>query len=162
MQRSYVITMKIPKNIDTKDSTPFNQIFGGYMRQDVTCLHCKYVSTTYQHFMDLSLDIRYKKNSFILLYKMILSTRQADHIDTALAGYFRLEHLGQGEYECEKCHLVVPATKQYKIERPPLVLCIQLKRFNMMGGKNGRLVTLARKLNISSHVRLELETKFSF
>ena len=160
MQRSYVITMKIPKNIDTKDSTPFNQIFGGYMRQDVTCLHCKYVSTTYQHFMDLSLDIRYKKNSFILLYKMILSTRQADHIDTALSGYFRRENLGQGEnmYKCLKCHQQVSATKQYKIERPPLVLCVQLKRFNMMGGKNGRPVTLARKLNISSHVRLE----FSF
>ena len=81
--------------------------------------------------------------------------RQADHIDTALAGYFRRENLGQGEnmYKCEKCHQKVPATKQYKIERPPLVLCVQLKRFNMMGGKNGRPVTLARKLNITNHVR---------
>lgn len=87
--------------------------------------------------------------------------RQVDHIDTALAGYFRRENLGQGEdmYKCEKCHQKVPATKQYKIERPPLVLCIQLKRFNM-GGKDERHVTLARKLNISSHVRLE--TRFSF
>ena len=57
-------------------------------------------------------------------------------------------------YKCEKCLQKVPATKQYKIERPPLVLCIQLKRFNMMGGKNGRPVTLSRKLNISNHVRL--------
>ena len=70
MQRSYFITMKNPKNIDTKDTTPFNQIFGGYMRQDVTCLRCMRVSTTFQHFMDLQLDIRYKKNSFILLYTM--------------------------------------------------------------------------------------------
>merc|ERR1711936_1437137 len=52
-----------------------------------------------------------------------------------------------------KCKQKVPATKQYKIERPPLVLCIQLKRFNLMGGKNGRPVTLARKINISNHVR---------
>jgi len=140
LQRSYLISRKIPKNIDnyTKETTPFNQIFGGYMRQDVTCLRCKHVSTTFQHFMDLLLDIR-----------------QADHIDTALAGYFRRENLGQGEnmYKCEKCHQKVPATKQYKIERPPLVLCVQLKRFNMMGGKNGRPVTLARKLNITNHVR---------
>ncbi len=28
------------------------------MRQDVTCMRCKYVSTTIQHFMDLLLDIR--------------------------------------------------------------------------------------------------------
>ena len=88
--------------------------------------------------------------------------RQVDHIDTALAGYFRRENLGQGEdmYKCEKCHQKVPATKQYKIERPPLVLCVQLKRFNMMGGKNGRPVTLARKLNISSHVRWEINIIF--
>ena len=61
--------------------------------------------------------------------------------------------MGQDEnvYMCEKCHQKVPA--QYKIERPPQVLCVQLKRFNMMGGKNGRPVTLARKLNISNHVR---------
>ena len=56
-------------------------------------------------------------------------------------------------YKCEKCHQKVPATKQYKIERPPQVLCVQLKRFNMMGGKNGTPVTLARNLNISNHVR---------
>ena len=56
-------------------------------------------------------------------------------------------------YKCEKCHQKVPATTQFKIERPPQVLCIQLKRFNMMGGKDGRQVTLARKLNISNHVR---------
>ena len=93
---------------------------------------------------------------------MTLFTRQADHIDTALAGYFRRENLGQGEYKCGKCQQDVPATKQYMIQRPPLVLCVQLKRFNMMGGKNGRSVTLVRNLNISSHVRLELETIFSF
>ena len=61
LQKSYLISKKVPKNIDnySKETTPFNQIFGGYMRQDVTCLRCKYVSTTFQHFMDLLLDIRY-------------------------------------------------------------------------------------------------------
>jgi len=140
LQKSYLISRKVPKTVDnqTKETTPFNQIFGGYMRQDVVCLRCKHVSTTFQHFMDLLLDIR-----------------QADNIETALSCYFRRENLGQGEtmYKCEKCLQKVPATKQYKIERPPLVLCIQLKRFNMMGGKNGRPVTLSRKLNITNHVR---------
>jgi len=140
LQKSYLISRKVPKTIDnyTKETTPFNQIFGGYMRQDVVCMRCRHVSTTFQHFMDLLLDIR-----------------QADNIDSALGGYFKRENLGQGEnmYKCEKCKQKVPATKQYKIERPPLVLCIQLKRFNLMGGKNGRPVTLAKKLNISNHVR---------
>jgi len=142
LQKCYLVSRKLPKNIlvdnYTKETTPFNQIFGGYMRQDVTCMRCRHISTTFQHFMDLLLDIR-----------------QADNIDSALQGYFRRENLGQGEnmYKCEKCQQKVPATKQYKIERPPLVLCIQLKRFNLMGGKNGRPVTLARKINISNHVR---------
>jgi len=140
LQKSYLISRKVPKTVDnyTKETTPFNQIFGGYMRQDVVCMRCKHVSTTFQHFMDLLLDIR-----------------QSDNIDSALSGYFKRENLGQGEnmYKCEKCKQKVPATKQYKIERPPMVLCIQLKRFNLMGGKNGRPVTLARKINISNHVR---------
>ena len=54
-------------------------------------------------------------------------------------------------YKCEKCHQIVPATKQYKIERPPKVLCIQLKRFNMMGGKNSRKFTVANNLDISGY-----------
>ena len=60
LQRSYLISRKVPKTVDnqTKETTPFNQMFGGYMRQDVVCLRCKYVSTTFQHFMDLLLDIR--------------------------------------------------------------------------------------------------------
>ena len=60
LQKSYLISRKLPKTVDnqTKETTPFNQIFGGYMRQDVVCLRCKHVSTTFQHFMDLLLDIR--------------------------------------------------------------------------------------------------------
>ena len=61
LQKSYLISRKVQKNMDnySKETTPFNQIFGGYMRQDVTCLRCKHVSTTFQHFMDLLLDIRF-------------------------------------------------------------------------------------------------------
>ena len=61
LQKSYLISKKISLKIDnySKETTPFNQIFGGYMRQDVTCLRCKYVSTTFQHFMDVLLDIRW-------------------------------------------------------------------------------------------------------
>ena len=35
LQKSYLISRKVPKTVDnyTKETTPFNQIFGGYMRQ---------------------------------------------------------------------------------------------------------------------------------
>ena len=84
LQRSYLISRKIPKNIDnyTKETTPFNQIFGGYMRQDVTCLRCKYVSTTFQHFMDLLLDIRYGEDTplhCIALYNDYVNQTSGPH-----------------------------------------------------------------------------------
>ena len=35
LQRSYLMARKMPKTLDqySKETTPFNQIFGGYMRQ---------------------------------------------------------------------------------------------------------------------------------
>lgn len=60
LQRSYLLSRKVPSCLDnqTKETTPFNKIFGGYLRQDVVCLQCDNVSSTYQRFMDLQLDIR--------------------------------------------------------------------------------------------------------
>ena len=75
----------------SKETTPFNQIFGGYIRQEVTCLRCKHVSTTYQRFMDILVEIQ-----------------QANTIEDALAHFFKQKRLGQpGDpaslYKCEKC-----------------------------------------------------------
>lgn len=145
LQRSFLSTVPSAKSLDnaSKETTPFNQIFGGYLRQDVTCLCCKHVSITFQSFMDLLLDIR-----------------QASKIEEALHFYFRAERIGgnggddgAGMYKCEKCKARVPAKKKSFICRPPAVLCIQLKRFSLMGGKISRPVQLARKLNVTPFVK---------
>ena len=144
LQRSFLISSHAPKNIDnaSKETTPFNQIFGGYMRQEVTCLRCKHVSTTFQHFMDILLDIR-----------------QVSNIEEALSQYFRQEKIGgSGDdganmYKCEKCKVKVPAKKRYLIERPPAVLCIQLKRFSLFGGKISKPVQLSRRLDVAQYVK---------
>ena len=144
-QRSFLISVQAPKGIDnaSKETTPFDQIFGGYMRQDVTCLRCKHVSTTFQHFMDLLLDIRHASN-----------------IVEALNQYFRQEHIGGSAdisthniYKCDKCNMKVQAKKRYRIERPPVVLCIQLKRFNLLGGKITKPVQLHRRINIAPYLK---------
>jgi len=147
LQRSYLQSVQAPKNLDTpsKETTPFNQIFGGYLRQDVTCLRCKNVSITFQHFMDVLLDIR-----------------QSSNVEDALANFFRPERIGgsgdsgeqtQNMYKCEKCNVKVPAKKKCFIERPPVVLCIQLKRFSLLGGKISKPVTLSRRIDVSRHVK---------
>ena len=147
LQRSYLQSVQAPKNLDTpsKETTPFNQIFGGYLRQDVTCLRCKNVSITFQHFMDVLLDIR-----------------QASNVEDALTNFFRPERIGgsgdsgeqtQNMYKCEKCNVKVPAKKKCFIERPPVVLCLQLKRFSLLGGKISKPVTLSRRIDVSRHVK---------
>ena len=142
LQRCYLNSVHANKNLDaaSKETTPFNQIFGGYMRQDVTCMKCKYVSTTFQHFMDILVDIR-----------------QASSIDEALQHFFRQERLGHAGdeasmYKCEKCKVKVPAKRRCYIEKPPAVLCVQLKRFSLMGGKIGKPVQLSKHLNMAPYI----------
>jgi ubiquitin C-terminal hydrolase len=82
----------------------------------VTCLQCGGVSTTFQHFQDLLLDIR-----------------RASTLDDALAAYFCKERLdGDDAYRCERCQRKVSATKKFSLEKPPQVLCIQFKRYSIL------------------------------
>lgn len=117
----------------SKETNPLGQIFGGYIRTEVTCLKCKHTSTTFQHFQDIPLDIQH-----------------ASTLDDALGHYFRRERLeGDNAYKCEKCKSKVPATKKFSIERAPNVLCIQLKRFGLMGGKMSKHIQFSRNLNLN-------------
>ncbi len=148
LQRSFLHSCQAPKNLDnaSKETTPFNQIFGGYLRQDVTCLNCKHVSITFQHFMDLLLDIR-----------------QASTLEQALAVHFRAERIGNDDngsnmYKCERCKTKVPAKKKSFICRPPVVLCIQLKRFSLGGCKISKPVQLSRRINVTQFVKRENST----
>ncbi|XP_066992129.2 ubiquitin carboxyl-terminal hydrolase 36 [Anabrus simplex] len=123
------------ENLDSysKETTPLNQILGGYMRTEVTCLQCRGVSTTFQHFQELLLDIR-----------------RANTLDDALVGYFQRERLdGDDAYRCERCHRKVSATKKFSIEKPPHVLCIQLKRFSVVGAKLNKHVSFTQRLDLT-------------
>lgn len=134
MERAYLLRIKNSKEFDqfTKETTPLNQILGGYLKSSVRCLACGHVSVTFQHFEDLLLDIR-KVNS----------------IEEALETHFACERLEDMGYKCEACKKKVSATKQFSLERAPISLCIQLKRFSMMGGKINKHVTFRPKLDLS-------------
>ncbi|XP_046753725.1 ubiquitin carboxyl-terminal hydrolase 36 isoform X3 [Diprion similis] len=122
MERAYLSRHRATKLDNySKETTPVNQIFGGYIRTEVKCLQCRHISTTFQHFQDLLVDIR-----------------KASTLDEALSSYFSREQLDNNDYKCEACKRRVPATKQFTLERPPKVLCVQLKRFSVLGGKISR------------------------
>ncbi|XP_045599891.2 ubiquitin carboxyl-terminal hydrolase 36 isoform X1 [Procambarus clarkii] len=137
MEKSYLTFRKAMKlDHRSKETTPLNQIFGGYIRQQVICPVCHHVSTTFSHFQDLVLDIR-----------------SVNSVDDALNLHFKKETLDvDNAYKCEKCLKKVPATKRHLIERAPHVLLIQLKRFTMSGGKIGKHINIQRTIDISRFV----------
>lgn len=158
MEKSYLSRFRNYKELDqySKETTPLNQILGGYLKTSVKCLSCQHVSVTFQHFQDLLLDIR-----------------KADTIDEALEGYFARERLEDMGYKCEACkkkvsaHILsshgntssknanfsfifkVSATKQFSLDRAPIALCIQLKRFSMLGTKINKQITIKPRLDLS-------------
>ena len=102
------------------DETTFvHRIFGGYLRSQVRCSKCGYRSNTYDPFLDLSLEVS-KKSSNSLAYAVSEFTRK-ETLDSA------------NRWKCSGCKKYVCATKQLTVFRPPLSLCIQLKRFTFGG-----------------------------
>ena len=98
-------------------------MFGGYLRSQVHCTKCKYKSNTYDPFLDLSLEVSGKK---------------VHSLYDALSEYTRKETLdAENKWKCSGCKKRVCATKQLTVFRPPLTLCIQLKRFSFGGGFGG-------------------------
>ncbi|XP_065210113.1 ubiquitin carboxyl-terminal hydrolase 36 [Planococcus citri] len=142
MEKSYIATLGIQaKKLDSysKETTPLNQIFGGYIRTEVTCLECSQVSTTFQHFQDLILDIRQASTSTVY---------------DGLENYFSKERLdGDESYHCEHCKKKVSAYKKFSIEKAPNALCIQLKRFNINsfygGSKISKLISIPQNIDLS-------------
>ncbi|XP_064547368.1 ubiquitin carboxyl-terminal hydrolase 36 [Drosophila montana] len=134
MEKAYLMRFRNFKELDqlVKETTPISQIFGGYLRSEVRCLSCNHVSITFQHFQDLLLDIR-----------------KADTLEEAFDGYFSRERLEDMGYKCEGCKKKVSATKQFSLERAPITLCIQLKRFSMMGNKLTKQISFKPRIDLS-------------
>ncbi|KAL3276176.1 hypothetical protein HHI36_020894 [Cryptolaemus montrouzieri] len=138
MEKAYLSRFRNHDQLDAKvkETTPLNQIFGGYLRSAVHCLECSHVSTTFQHFQDLLLDIR-----------------KAQTLEEALDGYFSREKLDDESYQCESCRKKVAATKQFSVEKAPMVLCVQLKRFSVSNTKITKHITFRQRLDLTKFAR---------
>ncbi|KAI5645357.1 ubiquitin carboxyl-terminal hydrolase domain-containing protein [Phthorimaea operculella] len=137
MEKCYLTRIPNSEKLDqySKETTPLNQILGGYLRSTVRCLACHHLSVTYQHFQDLLLDIR--KHSTL---------------DEALDSFFSRERLEDLGYKCEACNKKVSATKQFQVERAPAVLCVALKRFSLAGGKLSKHVQFRKKISLAKYM----------
>jgi ubiquitin C-terminal hydrolase len=124
-------------NVRSKETSVIHRIFGGHLQSTVTCSTCKHVSRTFDHFLDLSLDIN-----------------KADSLEAALKVFTTPELLSKGNrYRCEACHRLVEAHKQFSIYKTPEILTVQLKRFSVnpftgQTGKVSRPVAFSEYLNL--------------
>jgi ubiquitin C-terminal hydrolase len=106
------------------ETTFISRVFGGYLCNTLTCSECKYSSQTFNHFLDLSLDI----NSGIATVR------------DSIRAFTKPEKLSAGnEWKCEKCNKRVCASKQLRVSAPPSVLVIHLKRFSPFGAMFGKI-----------------------
>jgi ubiquitin C-terminal hydrolase len=124
------------------DETTFvHRIFGGYLRSQVRCTDCGYRSNTYDPFLDLSLEI---------------SRNSCHSISSAFNEFTRKETLdSQNRWKCSGCKKRVCATKQLTVFRPPLSLCIQLKRFTF-GGMFGGGKKISKPVEFPAELQLPL------
>ena len=118
----------------SKSTTPINQIFGGFLRSIITCTVCHHKSESFEQFMELSLDIR---NVFSL--------------KDAIGSFFSREYLDNMSYDCIRCNKKVTAQKQFHLETSPVVLCIQIKRFNVDGEKICKKIQVELHLDVSRY-----------
>lgn len=89
----------------------------------VKCTTCSSCSNTYDPLLDLSLEIN-----------------RADSLTKALNRFTAVEALeGDNEYHCANCQKKVRALKQFTIDKSPIILTIQFKRFSGTGSSGGKI-----------------------
>ncbi|CAB9509650.1 Inactive ubiquitin carboxyl-terminal hydrolase 17-like protein [Seminavis robusta] len=105
------------------DETTFvHRIFGGYLRSQLRCSKCGYCSNTYDPFLDLALEV---------------SKKGISNVAEAFQEFTRKETLdSDNRWKCGGCNKRVRANKVLSVFRPPLSLCVQMKRFTF-GGNSG-------------------------
>ena len=125
--------------VNTKEVV--STIFGGRLCSQVKCLNgsCRYVSNTFDPFLDLSLEIS-----------------RASTLTKALQRFTAVETLdGNNKYKCEECRALVKASKRFWIESAPNVLTVQLKRFEYgaYGRKVDKHVKFPSTLDLTPYMR---------
>jgi ubiquitin carboxyl-terminal hydrolase 36/42 len=116
-------------------TTVVHRIFGGVLLSSVYCQHaaCRYQSDTYEPFLDISLELK-----------------GATTLEAALRNFVQPEKLDKhNQYRCDRCKKLSQAVKRLSICRPPNVLNINLKRFNVFGQKIHKQLDFTETLNIA-------------
>ncbi|XP_002929987.1 ubiquitin carboxyl-terminal hydrolase 17-like protein 6 [Ailuropoda melanoleuca] len=123
-----------PSDPQSEDATLIRQIFGGYWRSQIHCLHCQGISSTMDPYLDISLDIE-----------------AAQSVSQALEQLVKPEKLdGENAYHCNTCLGKVPASKMLTLHTPSKVLILVLKRFSDFTGNK-----MAKDVHYPEHLDMQ-------
>ena len=113
-------------------------IFGGQLQSCIECQECKYVSRTFDPFLDLSVEIP-RSDSKSLLQKTLNFTDSAKTtLDACLQKFTGGELLeGENMWKCDKCKEPRKAVKKLAIYKLPKILVVSFKRFRWGSGARG-------------------------
>ncbi|KAI8475527.1 MAG: hypothetical protein J3K34DRAFT_517344 [Monoraphidium minutum] len=122
-------------DIRSRETTLINHVYGGYVRQQITCCSCGAASRRFFGFMDVVLDI----------------PPGTAELEDALALHTQEEELDDGatSYQCDACSSRTRAFKSVKFEVAPNCLVLCLKRFGLgRFSKINRRVAAGEALNL--------------
>lgn len=98
-----------------REFSPIYDLFGGQTMSRLRCRTCAFVSTTWEFFSSISVEIPHSGSA---------------NLDQCLAQFCRDEPLGGDErWVCPRCKVHREATKQITFTRLPQYLVVHLKRF---------------------------------
>jgi len=140
-------THKSPTNI-------IDLTFRGVFQSDLICSSCGHTSTTYDPFLDISLQLKTS------------DMEELTTLSDCLHRYTREENLGRDVYFCETCKAKRASTKQLTVRLLPQVLCLHLKRFAHgssmdVSGRSKKYSSNASGKKISSFISFPLELDMS-
>uniref|UniRef100_A0A2K5Y2N8 USP domain-containing protein n=1 Tax=Mandrillus leucophaeus TaxID=9568 RepID=A0A2K5Y2N8_MANLE len=122
---------------DSKDTTLIHQIFGGYWRSQIKCLHCQGISDIFGPYLDIALDIQ-----------------AAQSVKQALEQVVKPEELnGENAYHCGLGLQKAPASNTFTLQTSAKVLILVLRRFSdVTGNKLAKNVQYPECLDMQPYV----------
>ncbi|XP_065848865.1 ubiquitin C-terminal hydrolase 22 [Euphorbia lathyris] len=123
-----------------------HRVFSGMLRSDVTCMTCGFTSTTYDPFLDISLDMDMRN----LSSEDVANKSARPNVNTSRCSlsacldlFTRPEKLGSDQkLYCQNCREKQDSVKQMSVKRLPLVLSLHIKRF-----EHSTIRKMSRKLD---------------
>ncbi|XP_077161732.1 ubiquitin carboxyl-terminal hydrolase 2 isoform X2 [Paroedura picta] len=116
------------KYLDREDSR-IGDLFVGQLKSSLTCGACRYCSTAFDPFWDLSLPIAKKSYGEVNLIDCMRLFTKEDVLD------------GDEKPTCCRCKARTKCTKKFSIQRFPKILVLHLKRFSEARMRSSKLTT---------------------